>query len=395
MNAPIFRMPSLTGLLQGSVLISEPLLATPNSTCAAMSTFTNETPSPSALGRLIDGKPTSDPSGPSKSPGPAKSHWKALFSRSFEERLYHRALISANTIKRLFEKRTDLKFVTPDFFVQAGTGLANLLSPKKGYEIKELCEIGFDELHYFPKLGAAGHQGKLVFAEISRASEPSDARIVVIAKGRKHLYEFNRSKPYGLVDVCLVSITMAMLNIDNYIMTNAVGSLYPRKSPVKSVVGINSQINLTGECVVKGPTKDLLFAFFTPVSGKLMTFSPDLLSLAKEIASGTGIPFREGVYSLITNSRIYEDPAQCDMARTIGADTVGESMTFETEALAAFRFRSGRNIRILGLSLISNESASREELTQLTPQHVEKIGDDPVCQHNMATLVLETILRNK
>lgn len=322
------------------------------------------------------------------------------FSDSLEERLYHSARISADKIRKNYERKTGEEFTVPSVFVQAGSGLSEILKTREGYRIEELCRIGFDEIG-FPKLGAAGHQGELVFTKVSRENE-SDSKTVVFARGRKHLYEYEEGQiDEGLVNVCLAVVTMALLNdsqgkqgIDNYILTNAAGSLYSSRYPVRSVMGIKDQLNVTGKTILRGEIGGPLFDFFTPQSGDYMLYSKKLTELAGKIAEENNIPFSTGVYSVVNNtSRLYETPAQCEMARKIGADTVGASTIFEAEALNGIKFKQGRNIQVLGLSLITNASASEKEETQLTSDHVTDIGNDSVCQERMSKLILETILR--
>ena len=207
-----------------------------------------------------------------------------------------------------------------------GTGLGSAMDG-----VDNPVVIPFEELPGFPAAEVTGHEGKLVIGTQDGAS-------VVYMHGRSHFYES------GDVRAMAVPLeTLAMLGVQNLILTNAAGSvkadLYPR-----SLVLLTDHINLNGPNPLIGTVSDGGFVSMTDA------YDPRLSRRLKRAAVGAGVSLHEGVYMWFTGPS-FETPAEIKMARVLGADMIG--MSTVPEVIIARRL----GLRVAGISIITNFGA--------------------------------------
>ncbi len=207
-----------------------------------------------------------------------------------------------------------------------GTGLGSAMEGVEG-----AVSIPFSDLPGFPVPGISGHDGKLVIGM-------QDGVRVAYMQGRTHYYETGNPRAMGVP-----LETLAMLGIQNLILTNSAGSvkadLYPR-----SLVLITDHINFSGTNPLIGSASDGGFVSLTDA------YDGRLARRLKRASIGAGVSLHEGVYMWFSGPS-FETPAEVKMARILGADMVG--MSTVPEVIIARQL----GLRVAAISIITNFGA--------------------------------------
>jgi purine-nucleoside phosphorylase len=186
-----------------------------------------------------------------------------------------------------------------------GSGLSSAID---GF--KEILSIPYSDLPGFPELSVSDHVPTLAIGELNGVT-------VACMLGRSHFYE---SGDHRTMNVPIE--LMAMLGAQHVILTSSAASINADLVP-GSLAVITDHINLNGLNPLVGRGGDGGFA------SMVEAYDPRYNRRCK-IASGTaGITVREGIYMWFTGPS-FETPAEVKMARTLGADLIGNSIVPET-----------------------------------------------------------------
>lgn len=175
-----------------------------------------------------------------------------------------------------------------------------------------------------------GHRGQLLHAQ----SESTD---LLIVSGRLHGYE-----GYSPQEVCFLLRCLKTWGVENFILTNASGSLQ-KNYPPSELVLIKDHINFTGQSPLTG--KELYAGPRFPDVKDL--YSTELRELAKTTAAEQNIKIQEGVYVGVAGPS-FETAAEVKMFGAWGGHLVGMSTVWEALALHQM------GARVLGLSCVVN-----------------------------------------
>jgi purine-nucleoside phosphorylase len=151
---------------------------------------------------------------------------------------------------------------------------------------------------------------------------------------------------------------MAMMGVKYLLISSAVGGLKPGFETGDLMV-VTDHINLTATNPLIGPNLDIFGPRFPDMS---KVYDPDLIALAKEKASESGIRLRQGVYAGLVGPSL-ETPAETRFLRMIGGDAVG--MSTVSEAIVGVHC----GMKISAIVVITNVNL---------PDHMEKISLDEV-----------------
>lgn len=229
-----------------------------------------------------------------------------------------------------------------------GSGLNSLAE-----SVQNAVIIPYGEIPAWPVSTVQGHAGQLVIGEL-------DGQPVLVMQGRIHFYE-----GYSMSQITLPVRVMARLGLEMMFVTNAAGGVNPDFVP-GDVMLITDNLNLVGMMganPLMGPNIDELGPRFPDMS---QAYDRKLMATARDVASGEGIPLREGVYCGLSGPS-FEGPADLRFLQLAGADAVG--MSTVPEVIVA---RHG-GMRVLGFSGISNK-ANLDGSTVTTHEEVIEAG---------------------
>jgi len=187
-------------------------------------------------------------------------------------------------------------------------------------------EIPYREIPNFPTSTAEGHGGNLLIGNVS-------GKAMMVMEGRFHLYE-----GYSPAEVTYPVRVMAEMGAKNLFISSAAGGLNPLFEPGDLVL-ITDHINLTGKNPLVGPN---LGAFGPRFPDMSHVYDPQLSTIARKAATGSGIALNRGVYVGITGPSL-ETPAETRFLRMIGADAVGMSTVLEVIVGVQFYVPHGIN----------------------------------------------------
>ncbi len=251
------------------------------------------------------------------------------------------------TVKFLQEKG----FSTPDYGIVLGSGLGNLVDVMQ-VEVK----IPYEEIPNFKVSTVAGHSGNLYFGTIS-------GKKVVIQQGRFHFYE-----GWSMQDVTFPIRVMKFLGTDNLIVSNASGGVNA-DFKVGDIMIISDQIGFLMENPLLGINEERFGNRFVDMHD---TYDKPMIVLMEQVAKNQNINLKKGVY-LGVSGPTFETPAEYNMVRNLGADTVG--MSTVPEVIVAKHM----NMKCFGLSVITDlgvegevVSVSHEEV-QIAAKAAEKV----------------------
>ena len=158
---------------------------------------------------------------------------------------------------------------------------------------------------------------------------------------------------------------------------NAVGAINPDYR-VGDFVAVRDHISLFVPSPLIGENIDELGPRFPDMTE---AYDPELIDLACQIGSDNGITVHQGVFVQTTGPQ-YETPAEIEMLRTLGADTVG--MSTVVEAIAARHM----GMRVCDINCVTNMAAGMED-TQIMHEDISTAANE--AEENFATLLTELI----
>lgn len=249
----------------------------------------------------------------------------------------------------------------PEVGIILGTGLGELAN-----EISIELAIPYVEIPNFPLSTVHGHQGRLIFGELS-------GKKIVAMQGRFHYYE-----GYSMLEVTFPIRVMKMLGIHLLIVSNASGGLNENFA-VGDLMFIRDHINLMPNPLI-GRNDDRLGARFPDMS---QAYDPEILAKAKEIAALHEIKVHEGVYAAVTGPT-FETPSEYFYIRTIGADAVG--MSTVPEVIVARQSK----LKVFAISVISDLGV-KGKIIEIS--HEEVIDAASAAQPKM-TRIIRTLLKD-
>lgn len=249
--------------------------------------------------------------------------------------------------------------VVPRALVVLGSGLEGVVG-----ETEVTSTLPFVEVPGFPPPTVEGHAGRFVFGHAG--STP-----VLIMQGRIHLYE-----GHPVETLALYVRAAKLLGADTLVVTNAAGGVNPDYLP-GDIMLIEDHINLMFTNPLLGPNLD---EFGPRFPGMVDAYTPELRSLAEEIAGQQGISLRKGVYAGLRGPT-FETPAEVRMLRTLGADVVGMSTVPEVIVAAH------AGMKVLGFSLVTNVAAGSGH------GHEEVLATSAAAAPRLAALVAGILTR--
>ncbi|HRZ41580.1 MAG TPA: purine-nucleoside phosphorylase [Bacteroidales bacterium] len=229
----------------------------------------------------------------------------------------------AKAAAELISKNLSLKY---DAAIILGSGLSHLAD-----QINIIATIAYSEIPGFPESTVPGHEGKLVAGILA-------GKTILALKGRFHYYE-----GYTMQEVVFPIRVLHHLGINTLILSNAAGGTNP-EFRIGDIMLIRDHINLMGTNPLIGKNDETLGPRFPDMS---QVYDPGLLQAAREVAIGSHISLKEGIYAAVTGP-VYETPAEYRYIRILGADAVG--MSTVPEAIAARHL----GMRLMALSVITD-----------------------------------------
>lgn len=196
--------------------------------------------------------------------------------------------------------------ISPNMGIILGTGLGGLST-----KITNTIEISYSDIPNFPISTVKGHQGSLIYGDLS-------GKKIIALNGRFHYYEGHSSDK-----IAFPIYVLKYLGIKSLFLSNAAGGVNTSFN-IGDIMVITDHINLLPNPLI-GPNDDRIGTRFPDMS---KAYDKSLVSLALEVAKKLNIEVRTGVY-LATTGPTYETPAEYRYFRTIGADAVGMSTTPE------------------------------------------------------------------
>ncbi|MBI3880940.1 MAG: purine-nucleoside phosphorylase [Verrucomicrobia bacterium] len=241
--------------------------------------------------------------------------------------------ISPSTTAARIRKLSRLR---PRLAMILGSGFNHVLGA-----LKVETAVPYAKLPGFPKVGVAGHAGKLLLGKLGGTP-------VLVLSGRAHFYE-----GHPMEHITFPTRVLAEFGIESLLVTNAAGGINPRFRP-GDFMRLTDHINLMGANPLRGPLAegrerfvDLSHAYDVQLS--------EWLHRAARVAKAT---LQQGVY-LAVSGPSYETPAEISAFGTLGADAVG--MSTVPEVIVARQC----GMRVAGLSCITNVAAglSKDDLS--------------------------------
>jgi purine-nucleoside phosphorylase len=207
-----------------------------------------------------------------------------------------------------------------------GTGLGDMADG-----VENPIIIPYSELPGFPQLTISGHDGRLVVGKL-------EDTMVAFMQGRSHYYE--HGDPRAMANPLE---TMALLGVQNLILTASAGSVKPDLYPGNLMLVVD-HINFNGLNPLIGVASDGGFVSLTDA------YDPRITKRMKRAVVRAGVSLTEGVYMWFAGPS-FETPSEIKVARALGADAVGMSIVPET--ILARRL----GLRVGALALITNFGA--------------------------------------
>lgn len=196
---------------------------------------------------------------------------------------------------------------TPRIGIVLGSGLGNF-----SQEIKVEIEIAYNEIPHFPVSTVEGHQGKLIFGELS-------GKKVVVMAGRFHFYE-----GYSPDAVAYPIRVMKQLGIGHLLLSNAAGGVNPAFK-VGDLMIITDHISFGVVNPLLGKNYGELGPRFPDMSEP---YTKEIIKKAKKIASDLNFKVQEGIYYGVTGPT-FETRAEYKLIHRLGGDAVGMSTVQE------------------------------------------------------------------
>jgi purine-nucleoside phosphorylase len=166
-------------------------------------------------------------------------------------------------------------------------------------------------------------------------------KVVMAMQGRTHFYE-----GYSMQQVTLPVRAMQMMGVKTLIVTNAAGGINQsfEAGDLMLIVDHINMVGLGGSNPLRGPNLEEFGPRFPSMT---RAYSPDLIALARKVASQLNLTLREGVYACIAGPS-FETPAEIRFLQMMGADAVG--MSTAPEVIVA----NHAGMQVLGISSVTN-----------------------------------------
>jgi purine-nucleoside phosphorylase len=232
--------------------------------------------------------------------------------------------------------------VIPDVCIVLGSGLSSLADI-----LFNRVEIPYSEIPGFPEVTVVGHEGRMIFGELS-------GKPVMLMKGRFHYYE-----GHSIENVVFPIRVMQELGIRTVILTNAAGGVNASYQPGDLMI-IRDHIGLFCESALRGENMEEYGPRF-PDQSYVYSWKKPL-----EFAQTMNIPAHAGVYCY-AKGPMYETPAEIRFIAALGADAVG--MSTVPEAIVAVH----GGMTVIGISTITNFAAGILD-QPLSHQEVLEVG---------------------
>lgn len=277
----------------------------------------------------------------------------------FMDNVEYEELIEKN--KNFITKALDKNNLKDDYdlAIVLGSGMFEIMK-----NLKIDLVIPFDSMPYMPKTSVKGHESRFVFGQIN-------SRKILVILGRIHAYE-----GYCLREITMYVRILKKLGIEKLIISNAAGainSLYK----VSELVLIKDYINFSSMNPLIGKNLDFFGERFPSMHD---SFDKEWISRLKKDLKQKKININSGVYSYMVGPS-YETKAEIKMLKKLGADLVGMSTVFE--CIVAVH----SNIKVLGLSLVTNKCSSRKPVS-----HEEVLKNAKVNTHINEIIINSAIL---
>ena len=244
----------------------------------------------------------------------------------------------------------------PKVGIVLGSGLGDLAD-----NMQSVYSIAFTDIAGFPMSTEEGHEGQLIFGYIEDVP-------VVCMQGRIHYYE-----GYSMEEVVLPIRFLAMMGVEDIILTNAAGGINPELK-TGDIVLITDQIATFVPNPLIGQNVNELGVRFPDMT---RIYDKGMLDTIKKAAKKRRMNVKEGVYIQIMGPS-FETPAEVKMAGLLGADVVG--MSTACEAIAARH----AGMKVCGISYVSNAAAGMNKKA-LSHEDVQKASK--LCAGKMAKLI--------
>lgn len=231
----------------------------------------------------------------------------------------------------------------PKVGIVMGSGLGQLANA-----IDVLTTIPYNTIKGFPVSTVQGHNGQFIIGNIKNTQ-------IIAMQGRVHFYE-----GYTIQDVVMPIRVMAMMGIENLIVSNAAGGVN-LNFQVGDIMMIDDHINLIPNPLL-GQNDERFSPRFLPMWN---AYNDNLKQIALKVAEKQKLQLKRGVY-LGSTGPTFETKAEYKYFRIIGADTCGMSTTPEVIAAHAM------GVKILGFSLVTNTTKNDNVATD--HQEVQTIG---------------------
>lgn len=257
--------------------------------------------------------------------------------------------------------RTKCK-VEPATGIVLGSGLGNFLG-----ELNVETEIFYSDIPNFPVSTVEGHDGKLVFGELS-------GKPVVAMAGRFHYYE-----GYTPQEVVFPIRVMKLLGVKTLLLSNAAGGVNTSFS-VGDLMIINDHISMSIVNPLLGKNIEEFGPRFPDMSEP---YSRELILKAKAAGKKLGIDLQEGVYFGVTGPT-FETHAEYRMIKLLGADAVGMS-TVQENIVAVHA-----GMKVFAVSVIT-DLGIRDNDTAITHEEVLKAAAE--AEPKVTALIRELVAK--
>ena len=251
---------------------------------------------------------------------------------------------------------------SPSFGIVLGTGAGQVAN-----EISVDLILPYEQIPFFPKSTATGHQGQLVCGRLAGAN-------IIAMQGRFHLYE---GYP---VDLSTLPIhVMNQLGIKTLFISNASGGINPNFQSGEIML-IESHLDFMFRSTVDLPP---------PICQQRPTQLSDLYDrklIAQAIACARQQNFvlHQGIYASMLGPN-YETKAEYRFLKKAGADVVGMSTVPEVNVASRY------GMQVLAMSVVSN--VAKPDVLEATSGQ-EVIDAAAIAAPNLRALVVNAISGN-
>lgn len=248
--------------------------------------------------------------------------------------------MSKSVIEKLTETVSYIRSkspIKPKVGLILGSGLGAFVD-----QVQVSTKIAYKDIPNFMPPTVEGHQGNLILGHVG--TNP-----VAILQGRNHYYE-----GHSMDTVVFPTRTLALLGIENLILTNSAGGFGDTMQPGDFMI-LEDHINLMGNNPLMGPNIKELGPRFPDMTE---AYDKKLIEQMERTFHKQGTKFHKGIYCAVSGPT-YETPAEVRYLKLIGGKAVG--MSTVPEVIAANHL----GLRVAALSCITNLAAgiSRQKLS--------------------------------